>query len=78
MLALAALTAGPAMAQTVQVRIENLQESGGMSFTPFFLGFHDGSFDVFDAGTMASGGITEIAELGDTGPLTSRFMTEQP
>lgn len=78
MLGLAALTAAPVMAQTVDIRIENLQEAGGMSFTPFWVGFHDGTFDVFDAGSAASGGITTIAELGDTGPLTARFAMEQP
>lgn len=78
MLGLAALTAAPAMAQTVQIRIENLQQSGGMSFTPFWVGFHDGGFDVFDAGSMAGAGITAIAELGDTGPLGTRFAMEQP
>lgn len=78
MLGLAALTAAPAIAQTVDIRIENLQEAGGMSFTPFWVGFHDGTFDVFDAGSAASGGITSIAELGDTGPLSTRFAMEQP
>ncbi len=78
MLGLAAITAAPALAQTIQIRIENLQESGGMGFTPFWVGFHDNTFDVFDAGSPAGGGITEIAELGDTGPLTSRFAMEQP
>ncbi|MEQ8845523.1 MAG: spondin domain-containing protein [Phycisphaerales bacterium] len=77
-LAAAATTAAPALAQTVEIRIENLQEPGGMAFTPFWVGFHDGSFDVFDAGSRASGGITEIAELGDTGPLSMRFAMEQP
>jgi len=78
MLGLAAVTAAPAFAQTVQIRIENLQEPGGMAFTPFWVGFHDGTFDVFDGGSPAAGGITEIAELGDTGPLSSRFAMEQP
>lgn len=77
-LGLVALMAAPALAQTVEIRIENLQPSGGMSFTPFWVGFHDGSFDVFDSGARATAGITAIAELGDTGPLSSRFSMEQP
>jgi len=77
-LAIAGLWAVPVLAQTVQVRIENLQQDGGMAFTPFWVGFHDGGFDVFDAGTPATAGITSIAELGDTGPLSSRFAMEQP
>ena len=76
-LGLAAMTAAPALAQTVQIRIENLQQDGGMAFTPFWVGFHDGTFDVFDSGSPATAGITAIAELGDTGPLSSRFGMEQ-
>ncbi len=67
-------------AAQINVKIENLQSAGGFSFTPFWLGVHDGSFDVFDSGQPASSltGITSIAELGDTAPITSRFSSEQP
>lgn len=75
-LAVAAIGA-PAMAQQLSITVENTQASGGFAFTPFWFGFHDGSFDVFTTGQAASGGITEIAELGDTGPLSSRFSSEQ-
>ncbi|MEO1007589.1 MAG: spondin domain-containing protein [Planctomycetota bacterium] len=80
LMGVAAAVAAPAMAQDVQVLIENVQPSGGMAFTPFWLGFHDGSFDVFESGTMARdlAGITEIAELGDTSVLSGRFASEQP
>jgi hypothetical protein len=80
MLGLAAVTAAPAMAQTVQVRVENLAPDGGFSFSPVWLGFHDGSFDMFDAGTQARDldGIQQIAELADAGPLSTRFGMEQP
>jgi hypothetical protein len=72
--------AAPAMAQTVQVRVENLAPDGGFSFSPLWLGFHDGSFDMFDAGAQARDldGIQQIAELADAGPLGTRFGMEQP
>lgn len=72
-----ALNAPGVLASDITVTIENLQGTGGFSFTPFWLGVHDGSFDVFDAGSVASGGIVEIAELGDTSVLSSRFTLEQ-
>lgn len=73
------LLGGAASAEQITVTIENTQSSGGFSFTPFWLGFHDGTFDVFDPGTPASSlaGITEIAELGNTSVLSSRFGAEQ-
>ncbi len=66
----------PAVGQNLSITIENTQAAGGMSFTPFWLGVHDNSFDVFNAGEMASGGITEIAEVGDTGAISARFDME--
>lgn len=77
-IAVIALTAGAAHAVPVRVTIENTQPTGGFAFTPFWLGFHDNSFDVFDVGATAAGGLVEIAELGDTGPLSTRFGSEQP
>ncbi|MFI4883218.1 MAG: spondin domain-containing protein [Phycisphaerales bacterium JB064] len=79
-LGLAAMTAAPAIAQTIQVRVENLAPSGGFSFSPVWLGFHDGSFNAFDAGTQARDldGIQQIAELADASALGARFAMEQP
>ncbi|MCA9296678.1 MAG: spondin domain-containing protein [Phycisphaerales bacterium] len=69
-----------ARADELTITIENTQGTGGFALTPFWFGFHDGSFDVFDAGTSAAtlAGVTEIAELGDAGVLAGRFGTEQP
>ncbi len=77
------LSAGLAMsaaASNIDVTVENMLSSGGFSFTPVWMALHDGSFNTFDNGTMASGwdGLTEIAEGGDTGPLSDRFSTSQP
>ncbi|MEZ6242652.1 MAG: spondin domain-containing protein [Phycisphaerales bacterium] len=77
----AALGAGAIAASTagaqVTITVQNMQGAGGFTLSPFWLGLHDGSFDVFDAGSMASGGIVEIAELADTSALTARFSSEQ-
>lgn len=69
-----------ASASNVSITITNTQTTGGFSFTPFWLGFHDNNFDTFDAGTLASSlaGITDIAEVGMTGDIAARFNTEQP
>ncbi|MEN0021316.1 MAG: spondin domain-containing protein, partial [Planctomycetota bacterium] len=70
-----------ALAQNIEVTFENLQAPGGLSFTPLWLGLGDGSFDVFTPGssseTPAFDGITQIAEVGDTAAITSRFDAEQ-
>lgn len=74
------LAVSHAYASNVSITIENTQAAGGFGFTPFWIGFHDNSFDTFNAGTMASmlDGITQIAEVGDTGPIMTRFAAEQP
>ncbi len=41
--------------------------------TPVWFGLHDGSFDLFDAGSSASNALEVIAELGDVNPLTAAF-----
>jgi len=79
-LAIAAGMAATASAQNVSVTVENMLAPGGFSFTPVWMAFHDGSFNTFDNGTMATAwpGLTEIAEGGDTGPLSTRFSTDNP
>ncbi len=76
--ALVASVGAAAHASDIQVTVENLNDDGGFFFTPFWLGVHDGSFDSYDGGALASlfPGITEIAEDGDTGPISMRFADE--
>lgn len=59
----------------LNVTVENLAESGGLYLTPFFVGVHDGSFDIGSRGREASrfAGLEEVAEGGDTSVLTDRF-----
>jgi Spondin_N len=62
------------------IKVENLQASGGFSFTPFWFGSHDGSFDLFNAGGSAAmfPGVSPLAELGDTSALMTHFGSVQP
>lgn len=62
----------------LQIQIESLTATGGLAQTPFWLGFHDGGFEVGRAGTSASqfGGLELIAEEGDPSELAARFAAE--
>jgi hypothetical protein len=74
-LAVVAAIAGTAAAQNVTVTVENMLAPGGFSFTPVWMALHDGSFDTYDAGAMASSfpGLTELAEGGDTSFVSAAF-----
>jgi Spondin_N/RTX calcium-binding nonapeptide repeat (4 copies) len=48
----------------LRVTIKNTSESGGTFLTPAWLGFHDGSFDLFNVGEAASAGLEQLAEDG--------------
>ena len=67
------LLAASTEAQNVQVEVENLQGSDGFFFTPVWVGFHDGGFDLFENGQAASAGLELIAEEGDFSTLSSEF-----
>ena len=75
MLLLCGLASSVAGAQDLSITIENTSPTGGFFFTPVWVAAHDGSFDSYDGGDFASAfpGITEIAEGGDTGPISDRF-----
>lgn len=59
------LGAGAAQAVTLEIAVTNQQSAGGLSLTPFLTVFHDGSFDAFDVGGLASPELEAIAEEGD-------------
>ncbi len=61
----------------LEITIENLQPADGFFFTPVWLGFHDGSFDVQTVGQSASlfPGLEEIAEGGDTSIFSANFQS---
>ncbi len=57
----------------VTVKIENLAPMSGNFLTPFWVGFHDGSFDMYNPGEAASAALERLAEDGNTGPLSDAF-----
>jgi hypothetical protein len=59
--------------QEIIVTVENLAPSGGFYFTPVWIGFHNGSFDLFDPGGLASEGLERFAEDGDASALQAGF-----
>lgn len=72
------LTSSFAMAVSVQVSIQNLSPANGVFLTPAWVGFHDGSFDLYDRGAAigASGlpsGLESLAEDGDTSSVSTSF-----
>ena len=71
--ALLAVTGTAASAATVTVTVENLSPDGGLFATPVWVGFHDGSFDLFDVGAEASEGLERIAEDGTFATIREEF-----
>jgi hypothetical protein len=69
-----------AYAFDVRITIENLAptQPTGLYLAPVWLGFHDGSFDLFNSGTAASPAIEQVAELGASGLLQASFSSLQP
>ncbi len=84
-LALAALSStATAQRPSVVVTIENTAPYNGTFFTPMWVGFHDGQFDTYNGGTLASSlprpnsvGIERLAEDGNTGPISEDFAALQ-
>ncbi|MEO0478121.1 MAG: spondin domain-containing protein [Planctomycetota bacterium] len=77
-LALASIAAAQDL--RVNVILENVAPSFGTFQTPIWVGFHDGTFDSYDGGTLAnslpipgSDALERLAEDGDTGPITRDF-----
>lgn len=67
------LVAANSHAVEVTVKVENLSPEGGLYFTPVWVGFHDGSFDLYDMGAAASAGVERFAEDGDFATLRTEF-----
>ena len=91
MLPLMLLTTGllvqPAAAQQqgIVVTVENRSPSEGTFQTPIWLGFHDGSFDIYDRDAPAdllpipgSVALERLAEDGNTAPITDDFSFLMP
>lgn len=76
--AVTALLFGPVSAATIEVTVENLQAPGGFSLTPFYVAFHDGTFDAFSRGDVVSPGVERLAELGDPSGLPPERLGVDP
>ena len=70
-------TAGAVQAATLKITVTNLGASGGLTITPVFAAFHNGSFDTFNVGDAASPGLEEIAETGSAAGVTSEMAGVQ-
>ena len=71
--ALGLCTLASAQPVDVTVIVESLAPDLGTFQTPFWVGFHDGSFDSFDLGSAASPELERLAEDGNTGPISTLF-----
>lgn len=61
-IAIGAMIATPSTAATFKVTVENVAPESGINLAHFWIGFHDGSFDAFNAGEAASDAIALMAE----------------
>ncbi|MGA9827115.1 MAG: spondin domain-containing protein, partial [Rhodanobacteraceae bacterium] len=68
----------PAGATSVRVTITSLAPANGIYVSPFWVAFHDGSFDLFDMGAAASPELERIAEDANTMPIASAFEAADP
>ena len=68
----------PAVAFEVEVTVENVSPESGTLITPVWVGFHSANFDSYDGGVSLDGfpGMEEIAEDGNTGPLSDSFALQ--
>ncbi|MEL6678995.1 MAG: spondin domain-containing protein [Pseudomonadota bacterium] len=73
---LVAATAAPAA--TLRITITNTADVGGFSLTPVYTAFHNGTFDAFDAGALATPGVELLAELGDASGLPAERLAQDP
>jgi len=58
----------------LKVMVKNIAPSGGVTLTPVWVGFHDGSFDSYNRGDASSAAIEALAEDGNTNPISSDFL----
>jgi len=66
------LAVAMAHAQTqIEVKVTT---AGPVGLAPVLAAFHDGSYDIFDTGGMATAGLEQLAEVGDPSALVSEAM----
>jgi len=62
------------MTTEIRVSVRNTSDSGGTALTPFFAGFHDNSFDVYNLGEAASPGLEALAEDGNNSIIADELL----
>ncbi|MEM0923859.1 MAG: spondin domain-containing protein [Pseudomonadota bacterium] len=62
----------------LRVTVTNTSNAGGTFLTPFYFGFHNGDFDLFEAGEAASAGLEVLAEDGSAGILAQERAAASP
>ena len=62
----------------LEITVENLGAAEGIFLTPVWVALHDGGFDLFDLGGVASAGLESLAEDGAAGTLNAEFSAVQP
>jgi len=69
------LLAAPVLATPVGVTVvvENRAPAGGTWLSPVWIGFHSGTFDIYDTGAAASGALESLAEDGEATGLNNLF-----
>jgi len=74
-IASASILATGAHAEVLSISIENTMGGDSFFFTPFWISASNGGFDVYNTGQAAADfpGITQIAENGNTAPLSNAF-----
>jgi len=64
---------GRGTAYAVTVTVENAAPETGTLLTPFWVGLHDGGFDLYDRDAPASAELERLAEDGNTMPISGAF-----
>ena len=67
-----------ASAYSLQISITNNASEGGVTLTPLYGAFHDGTFDTFDVGAVASPGLEALAEDGNPQPIADARIASHP
>jgi hypothetical protein len=75
---LAAASSADAATVKVKVTVENLAPANSISFAPLRFGFHNGSFDSFDNGSVAGAPIISVAEGGSGADWFPAFAAAEP
>ncbi|MEX1025129.1 MAG: spondin domain-containing protein [Planctomycetota bacterium] len=63
----------PTEGTAVRVTVRHLAPENGTRLAPFWMGVHDGTFDLFDLGQPASPALERLAEDGDADDLVTLF-----